>query len=107
MMLAHRASWELHYGKVPDGLWVLHKCDVTICVNPDHLFVGTHEDNMIDMTNKGRSTFGARNGRSKLVEDSVKQIKYSSEQASGCAARFGVSQATISMIRSGKRWRHV
>jgi hypothetical protein len=51
---AHRASWVLHCGPIPDGMLVLHKCDVRVCVNPDHLFLGTYVDNVADMIAKGR-----------------------------------------------------
>ena len=51
---AHRISWQIHHGPIPDGMWVLHRCDVMRCVNPDHLFLGTHQDNMDDRHRKGR-----------------------------------------------------
>lgn len=54
MLTAHRVSWELAYGPIPEGLWALHKCDIRPCVRPDHLFLGTRQDNMDDAKAKGR-----------------------------------------------------
>lgn len=57
---AHRASWMIYQGDIPVGLYVLHTCDNTVCTNPDHLFIGTHKDNMSDMAKKGRVKHGKR-----------------------------------------------
>lgn len=62
--LAHRFSWEIHFGPVPEGMNVLHRCDVRRCVRPDHLFLGTQADNMADMVAKGRSWSHIGNKRS-------------------------------------------
>ena len=60
MIRAHRFSWELHYGPVPVGLWVLHKCYVPICVRPDHLFLGDNQANLRDLVAKGKFPNGGR-----------------------------------------------
>src|SRR5882762_2517021 len=76
---AHRASWELYNGPIPDDLNVLHKCDNRWCINPEHLFLGTLKDNADDMRAKGRDTYGEnvgeKNGQAVLTSDEVLQIR--------------------------------
>jgi len=60
LIKTHRFSWQLHYGAIPDGMHILHKCDTPLCVRPDHLFLGTHADNMHDFASKGRHWLSKR-----------------------------------------------
>jgi hypothetical protein len=107
---AHRASWILHRGAITDGLYVLHKCDIPSCVNPDHLFLGTQQDNLDDCRMKGRTRRGAQVWNAKLDDDKVRAIRKLlslgvSQQA--IADKFGVHQIKISHIARGISWRHV
>lgn len=106
---AHRVSWEIHRGPIPDGLEVCHKCDVEACVNPAHLFLGTHKDNCMDRDSKGRNVShpGSRHGNSKLVEADILAIRASEETALALAKRYGVHESSIGYIRQRKTWRHV
>lgn len=117
---ANRLSWLLHRGPIPEGLWVLHKCDNPFCVNPGHLFLGTHLDNMADMVRKGRhatkhgrgmtpefAVRGQDHGNAKLTTAAAQEIINSKISASVLAQKFGVKERIIYAIRSGKRWAHL
>ena len=105
--LAHRISYELYNGPIPDGIHVLHKCDVSLCVNPDHLFLGTHRDNIDDMLSKDRSCRGERNGHAVLTESDVLFIRHSSESTKDLALKYCISASAIRKARSGRTWRHI
>lgn len=115
--LAHRASYEIQTGPIPEGAHVLHKCDNPSCVNPDHLFLGSHQDNMDDMKNKGRSARGQsinaghKNPSARLTRADVLAIisRYKSGEAKQVelAYEYGVNPEHISNICRGKAWRGV
>lgn len=112
MVYAHRASWLLHKGPIPDGLDVLHKCDNPKCVRPDHLFLGTHLDNMRDRDKKGRRTApkGSAHGGAVLTEEVVLGIRARvavGESRRSVAEEVGVSYSMVCRIVSGKNWTHV
>ena len=109
----HRISWMIHNGPIPKGsgyhgICVLHKCDNTSCVNPKHLFLGTHKDNIQDRNEKGRmaDTSEENNGRCKLKKNQVEKIKeiYKLGMGTKLAKRFGVSRATIQDIIHNRSW---
>lgn len=108
---ASKIAYELFVGPVPNESDVLHECDVPACVNPEHLFLGTQQDNSDDMIRKGRDKRGIHpgklNGRAKLSEQDVADIRSSAESGVALAAQYNVSSQTISAIRSGKLWRHI
>jgi hypothetical protein len=92
MEMAHRVAWELTNGSVPKGLWVLHRCDNRLCCHPDHLFVGTAQDNSDDMINKGRS-------KRRLTDGQIEEIRQSAEPSRLIAPRYGVTHAYIRRLR--------
>lgn len=113
--LAHRQSWKMHRGQIPEGYCVCHKCDVRTCVNPDHLWLGTYADNMRDAAQKGRMNWkaehcrdlrkGSQHPAAKLTESQVRDIRSSSTAGVEAARAHGVSPVTVSRIRRGLTWR--
>lgn len=99
---AHRASWEIFKGSIPDGLQVCHTCDNRWCVNPDHLFLGTHQDNSQDMIAKGRGLVREKNGATKLTQLQVDQIQKDGRPQRVIAREYGVSQPLISLLKQTK-----
>jgi hypothetical protein len=106
--LAHRVSWQVHRGPIPDGIYVLHKCDVKGCVNPSHLFLGTASDNVKDLFQKGlASRVGVLNPRVLIREEDVSDIRASTKSTKELATEYGVSYFGIWNIRKRRTWRHV
>lgn len=109
-LLAHRVSWEIHFGKIPARLIVCHRCDNPSCVNPTHLFVGTHEDNTQDAVRKGRISRGSSRHNARLSEKDIPEVRRRlaiGESYSSVAALFGVSAALIGDVARGVTWKHV
>jgi hypothetical protein len=103
---AHRVSYCIHIGDIGCGLIVCHRCDNPLCVNPEHLFIGTHKDNSRDMSSKGRvsSRHGELHPMGRLTIDDVDRIRSSDMNSADAAEMFGVHRTHINRIRSGSRW---
>lgn len=132
--LAHRVAWRLTNGAIPDGLFILHRCDNPSCVRVEHLFLGTHQDNMDDMRRKGRAAkhdrsltaprgddhWTRRNPDRRPRGEGLRRTKLTAEQVHEIRAllsvgvpqheiarRFGVFQTNISAIKCGRSWAHL
>jgi len=105
---AHRVAYELTFGDIPLGLIVCHKCDNPLCCNPNHLFLGTQQDNMNDKVQKNRQLHGESIANHKLTQQQVDEIRrrYSEKKESQyeLAKFFGIAQAHVSDIVNHKRW---
>jgi hypothetical protein len=111
-LVAHRVSYTLTKGRIPEGKIIMHTCDNRKCVNPSHLVAGTYLENMQDMIRKGRDyhpiKFGEESPRAKLTEGNVREIRSSVDITDAeFARRFGVTDTAIRSARIGVTWRHI
>jgi hypothetical protein len=106
---AHRFSWQIYRGEITDGKHVLHRCDNPACVNPAHLYLGSHQDNMLDRDARGRrrAPSGERNGNSKLREDQVRRIREDDRPTSEIAEEYGIVQGVVRAIKTKRAWAHL
>ena len=105
--MAHRVSYEIHNGEIPEGMDVLHHCDNPICVNPSHLWLGKDKDNIHDAIRKGRFyENNHKRGLHKLTKEQVKEI-ISGGSTTRLAKKFGVALSTIKRIKNGRAWKHM
>lgn len=106
-----RFIYESINGPIPNGMFVCHKCDNPLCVEVDHLFLGTPKDNAQDMVSKGRlkipDNSGENNGMSKLTAELVNHIRTSNKSNTAIAKEVGVTQGCISNIRNYKSWKTI
>ena len=110
-LLAHRVSYQLHKGEIPENMVVMHKCDNPRCVNPEHLSIGTPAMNIKEAYDKGRKITPFKAGEAHhiavLTEENVREIRSSPLKSSELARRIGCSPNAISAVRLGKTWKHI
>lgn len=107
---AHRFSYELHFGPIPAGMFICHKCDNPLCSNPAHLFVGDRYDNANDMKAKGRCHLGEKHGNAKLTAEDVVEIRKLAATGmtqTALAQQFGVTRSGIASIVQRTCWQHI
>jgi len=105
---AHRLAWIASNGPIPRDKFVCHKCDNPLCINVEHLFLGTHSENMRDMVVKGRhrrpDVTGLHNGRARLTPEQVAEIRQSQQRHKRLSEQYGVSVSHISAVKRGLVW---
>lgn len=109
-LLAHHVAWEMAHGPRPGGVFVLHTCDTPACVNPAHLFLGTHLDNMRDCKAKGRRPHGESQYNAKLTDEAVIDIRQrygAGAYAVELAKQYGVGVAVVKRAARGGAWAHL
>lgn len=102
-----RHFYARYKGEIPEGLVVRHTCDNRKCINPDHLILGTHDDNMKDRSERDRCAKGESNGSSKLTPEKVANIYISDLSPDKIAKTHGVSKSHVYRIKRGEYWKHI
>ncbi len=111
--LAHRVQWVRFNGPIPKGMFICHHCDTPLCINPNHLFMGNHQDNMSDAVRKGRFQYfrnafrGEKHPLSKLSKDKVLAIRSDNRKIAEIARDYNVGWSTIGDIKSHRTWEHL
>lgn len=100
----HRLSYELEYGPIPKDMYVCHKCDNPICCNPEHLFLGTHQDNMTDRHAKGR-TYIVKLSEQKIHE--IRDLASTSMTQKDIGDMYDISPTMVRLIKNRERWQHI
>ena len=109
-LYAHRISWEIHFGPIPDGLNVLHDCDNPECSNPEHLFLGTDGDNVRDKVAKKRHSYGETHGAAILTEKDVldiRRLRAAGVSLGYLARKHGISPQTVWCVVRRLSWKHI
>lgn len=101
---SHRLVYTYEFGEIPEGMVVRHKCDNPKCINPEHLEIGTPQDNVNDMVVRGRNARGEKHGRAKLTQEQVEKIREDSRPSRAVAKDYGVTHKIILNIRNGVCW---
>jgi len=108
LLRAHRTSYMVNViNPIPNDLDVLHKCDNRLCINPDHLYLGTHQQNMLDRNTRGRKVYGENSGMAKITDELAMKILASPKMHKIIAIELGVSKGIVSAIKSGRAWKHL
>ena len=108
---AHRWSYQLHKGPIPNGKFICHTCDTRSCVNPDHLYVGTAKENNLDRKRRNRGgqlkISGELSKVRKLTKEQVLEIRNLTGSLSSIAKKFGVGTSQIHRIKTNQHWRTI
>ena len=103
----HRHTYRKYFGEIPKGLVIRHTCDNTSCINPEHLIIGSHQDNMNDRFERKRTTFGCKNFHAKLTEEDVLIISSSIKSKKELMVEYNISYATVYNIINKKSWKYL